>query len=186
MDTPDSRYLIAPTELAVLILYSHESHAEDEYRKQSIQQSVEEELVQRHRSAVTSVSWTSVGTRGHWVPYIVDPVASTIFCGDPLGRSIPADLRDALQWWICDLWRRMGEPTTSPRFESILATSQEDGFSCGILSTNSLLHHLLPHGFPLVSKDAVSIGMYRIEHTIEILELSAEPVCMSLDIVYTC
>ena len=183
-DTSDSRYLIAPTELAMLILYSHESHAEDEYRKQPIQQSVEEELIQRHRSAVASVSWTSVGTRGHWVPYIVDPIASTIFYGDPLGRRIPADLRDALQWWICDLRRRMGEPTTSPIFEPILATSQEDSFSCGILSTNSLLHHLLPHGFPLVSKDAVSIKMYRIERTIEILELSAEPVCMSLNVVH--
>ena len=52
---PDSRvatYLIAPTELAVLILSSHEEHTEPTYRKQRIQLLVEEELVQRRRLAV--------------------------------------------------------------------------------------------------------------------------------------
>lgn len=64
-----------------------------------------------------------------------------------------------------------------PCFKLISVTSQEDGFSCGILSTNSILHHLLPHEFPLVSGDALSIKTYRIECTVEILKLTVEPVC---------
>ena len=70
MGNPDSRvatYLIAPTELAVLILSSHEEHTEPTYRKQRIQLLVEEELVQRRRSAVASIAWVPVGRHGHWI-----------------------------------------------------------------------------------------------------------------------
>ena len=69
----------------------------------------------------------------------------------------------------------------SPNSRLILVTSQEDNFSCGILSTNSLLHLLLPHDFPLVLRDNISIKMYRIECAIEILELSVESVRTSLN-----
>ena len=71
-----------------------------------------------------------------------------------------------------------------PSFKPITATRQEDGFSCGILSMNSLLHHLLPHKFPLIARDAISIKMYRIERAIEIVKLSVEPVCTLLNIAH--
>ena len=71
----------------------------------------------------------------------------------------------------------MGEPPELPCLKPISVTGQEDSFLCGILSTNSLLHHLLPHKFPLISRDVTSIKMYRIERTIEILKLSMELVC---------
>lgn len=171
-------YFIAPSELSPLILYSHKGHT---HRKQHIQELVEEELVQRRRSAVASIAWVPVGGCGHWVAYIVNPITSTIFYSDSLGQRIPANLCDALQWWLCDLRERMGEPTHLPNFKLVSVTGQEDSFSCGILSTNSLLHHLLPHNFPLVSRDKISIKMYRIERTIEILKLSVEPVCVFLD-----
>jgi len=176
-DIPDRHYLIAPPDLSTLILYSHRDHAKHTYRKQPCQQFVEEELVQRHRFAVASIAWISVGGHGHWISYIVDPITSTIFHGDSLGLRIPEDLHDALQWWLCDLRKRMGEPLKLPCLKPISVTGQEDGFSCGILSTNSLLHHLLPYKFPLVSRDALSIATYRIGRTIEILKLSVEPVC---------
>ena len=64
-DIPDNRYLIAPTGLSPLILYSFKIHMEHTYQKQAIQQSVEEELVQRRKSAVASIAWTRVGGRGH-------------------------------------------------------------------------------------------------------------------------
>ena len=175
-DASDDRYLIAPTDLATLILYSHQDHKKCTYRKQPSQQLVEEELVQRHRSAVASIAWISVSNRGHWISYIVDPINSTIFHGDSLGLQIPPDLCNALRWWLSGLRERMGEPPNLPHLKPISVACQGDGFSCGILSTNSLLHHLLPYKFPLVSKDANSITTYRIEHTIEILKLSVEPV----------
>jgi hypothetical protein len=183
-DTPDGQtmqYLVAPSELSVLILNSHEDHLEPSYRKQPIQQLVEEQLVQRHRSAVASIAWVPVCGRGHWIAYIVDPISSTIFYGDSLGQRIPANLRDALQWWLRGLRERMREPVRPPSFKPILVTGQEDSFSCGILSTNSLLHHLLPDRFLLVSGDDISIKTYRIECAIEILELSVKSVRTFLD-----
>jgi len=53
-------------------------------------------------------------------------------------------------------------------------TPQDDGFSCGILATNSVGHHLMHGTFPLITRDPTSIKMYRIERTIEILMLDGE------------
>ena len=178
--TLDHRYLIAPTELSTLILCSYENRMNSAYETRYIQQSAEEELTQKRRSAVASVAWISVCGLGHWVSFIIDPIASTIFFADSLGQPIPRNLRDALQWWLCNLRRKMEEPETSPQFKQISVTPQHDGFSCGILSTNSLAHHLLPHTLPLVLSDAISVKMYRIERTIEILKLSIQPVCLFL------
>jgi len=183
-ETPDdwtTSHLIAPTELAPLILYSHRCHTEPTYQKQFIQRSVEEELIQRRRSVVASIAWVPVGVDGHWITYVVDLDTSTIFHGDSLGGCIPANLQEALQWWLHDLCKKMGEPTRPPSFKRMSVTIQGDGFSCGILSTNSLLHHLLPHRFSLVPRDSISIKRYRIERTVEILKLSAEPVRTILD-----
>ena len=176
-DTLDNHYLIASTDLSTLVIHSHQNHEGHTYRKEPGQKLVEEKLVQRHRVAVASIAWVPVGICGHWIPYVVDPITSTIYHGDSLGLHIPVDLRDSLVWWLCDLQRRMGEPPEPPSFKPIIVTGQEDGFSCGILAANSLLHHLLPHKFPLVSNDAVSIKECRIEQTIEILKLNVEPVC---------
>ena len=176
-DAPDNQYLIAPSELSTLILYSHQNHTEHTHQKQYYQRSIEEGLVQRHGSAVASIAWISVGDRGHWISYIVNPITSTIFHGDSLGLQMPANLRKALQWWLHDLQKKMGELTTLPSFKPISITGQKDGFLCGILSTNSLSNHLLPLEFPLVSTNAVSIKKYRIKCTVELLKLSQEPVC---------
>lgn len=171
-----NQYLIAPSELSTLIRYSYQNHRNLAYQKQKWQQSVEEELVQRHRSAVASIAWISVSGRGHWVPYAVSPVTSTIFYGDSLGLPIPEDLHDALQWWLCDLRGRLGEALNAPKLKPITITYQTDGFSCGILATNSLLHHLLPQKFPLVRGDSSSLKTYRIERTVEILKLGIKTV----------
>ena len=179
-DSSDSRFLIAPTELSNLILHSHRNHTRPTYQKQHAQRSTEEGLVQRRWSAVASVAWISVGDCGHWISYIIDPINSTIFHGDSLGLRMPTDLCEALQWWLCDLQRKMGEPITPPCFKSIAATVQKDGFSCGILSTNSLFHHLLPCKFSLLPSDAVSIRTYRIKRTVEILKLCPVLVRFSL------
>ena len=178
--TMDNRYLIAPTELSTLILCLYKNRMNSAYERRFTQQSAEEELTQRRRSAVASIAWIPVGGRGHWVSFIVDPIASTIFYANSLRQHIPSNLRDALQWWLCDLRRQMEEPETSPQFKQILVTPQYDGFSCGILSTNSLAHHFLPHTLPLVSSDAISVKRYRIECTLEILKLSIQPVCLFL------
>ena len=179
-DVPNNRFHIAPTELSTLLLYSHTNHTAHTYRKQYNQRSVEE-VVQRRRSAVASVAWVPVGSSGHWISYIIDPITSTIVHGNSLGRQLPMELRDAFQWWMCNLRNGLGEPAATPVFMQISVTGQRDGFSCGILATNSLFHHLLPFEFPLVLGDATSIKTYRIERTTEILKLGIESVSSFLN-----
>ena len=185
-DIPDNRYLIAPTELSALLLYSYKNHMEDTYQKNPIQQLVEEDLIQPCKSVIASIAWTSVGGRGHWITFIVDPIASEITHSDSLGRPLPDNLRDALKWWLSDLQREMGELTMPLRFNQIPVTCQNDDFSCGILSTNSLAHYLLPHWLPLVQSNAASVKTYRIKCTVEILKLSipGSPVCLSRHVIY--
>ena len=175
-EVPGNQYLVAPSELSTLILYSHQNHSKPAYQKQLWQQSVEEELLQRHRSAVVSIAWISIGGRGHWVSYTINPITSTICYGDSLSLPIPVDLHNALRWWLCDLRERLGEAPSAPTFKPIAVTCQTDGFSCGLLAANSLLHHLLPHRFPLIQGNPPSVKTYRIECTVEILKLSIKVV----------
>ena len=154
-EIPGSRYFIAPTELSMVILHSHQNHTKNTYQKGYHQRLVEEELMQQRNSAVASIAWIPIGrSGGHWISYVVDLATSTIFHGDSLGLPMPLDLCNALQWWLHDLQKRMRKPTTSPSFRLISITRQTDGFSCGILATNSLFHYIIPSRFPLISGDA--------------------------------
>lgn len=170
-----SLHLVAPTELAVLVVDSYHRHADLDYRKQRIQISVEDDLVSGWKSSVSSAAWISVSRCGHWVPYVVDPVSSSITYGDSLGGSIPVTLREALRWWLLEHRKEMNLSTDKPVVvRSLPITRQDDNFSCGILATNAIGHHLLHDALPLVRRDPTSIKAYRIKSTIEILKLDAE------------
>jgi hypothetical protein len=67
----DGGYLIAPTELSVLISYSQKNHTKQAYQKQQGQLSVEEELLQQCHSTIASVTWILVGGCSHWISYTV-------------------------------------------------------------------------------------------------------------------
>jgi len=171
-------HLVAPTELAVLVTWSYEHHNKADYRKQLLQATIEEDLIDGRKLSVASVSWISPSGNGHWVPYIVNPASSYIAYGDSLGQPIPETMLAALQWWLLDVREKMNLSVDEPVvIRPILVTPQYDGFSCGILSTNSIGHLLLHDEFPLVGQDPVSIKSYRTKHTIEILMLDAEFVC---------
>ena len=166
--------LIASTDLAHVLNYAHEQRESHDFQKTWIQATVEKTLTEKRKSFVASVAWISLSGRGHWVPYTVNPRSSSISYGDPLGGPIPMDLFATLQWWLLDLRRMMGLSTDNAvTLVPLSVTPQTDGFSCGILSTNAIGHHL--HGtFPLVGRDPASIKAYRIERTIEILTLDGE------------
>jgi len=127
------------------------------------------------KSSVASVAWISISGCGHWVSYVINPASSCITYGDSLGKPIPGTLLAALQWWLLDIRRKMNLTSIVPvPISPLPITPQDDGFSCGILATNSIGNHLLHDTFPLVRRDPVSIKTYRIERAIEILMLDAE------------
>ena len=179
-----SPHLVAPTELVVLVTWSYEHHNEADYRKQPLQTAIEDDLINRRKSSVASVSWVSPSGHGHWVSYVVDPASSYIAYGDSLGQPIPPTLLEALWWWLLDIRKKMNLSVDEPVVvRPISVTPQYDGFSCGILATNSIGHYLLHDAFPLVGRDPVSIKSYRTERTIEILTLDAEFVRAELEIL---
>jgi len=105
------------------------------------------------------------------VTYTVNPRSLSISYGDPLGGPIPEELFAALQWWLLDLCGMMGLSTEhAVTLTHLPTTPQSDSFSCGILSTNSIGHHLC-NTLPLVRQDPMLIKTYQIEQTIEILIL---------------
>ena len=96
--------------------------------------------------------------------------------GDSLGWPIPDTLQKVLQWWLLNLRQMMGLLTGSATVTVVPLpiTPQDDGFSCGILATNSIGHYLIGDVFLLVKQDVTSIKTYWIERTIEILILDGE------------
>ena len=96
-------------------ILANASDSHYKYWKQPYQELVEEELIQRRQLAVASIVWILVSDRGHWTLVHCDPITSTTFHDDLLGLQIPADLLDALQWQLCDLRKRTGEPPKLPR-----------------------------------------------------------------------
>ena len=167
--------LIASTDLAQILLFAHQERDNPDFRKTQLQTTVEENLVEKRKSSVVSVAWISLSGNGHWVSYTVNPTSSLISYGDSLGRLIPTSLLAAFRWWLLSLRQMMGlSAGDAITTLSLPITPQEDGFSCGILSTNSIGHHLTHGALPLVARDAMSIKTYRIECTIKILMLDGE------------
>lgn len=174
-DPATSAHVVAPTELALLLASTYENQNATGYQKRPLQVSIEDSLVSRQKSSVASVSWISLSGCGHWISYVVNPVSSSISYGDSLGKPIPGTLSATLQWWLLDIRKKMNLTFDGPVTIGPLAiTPQDDSFSCGILATNSIGHHLLRDKFPLVGRDSASIKAYRVERTIEILMLDAE------------
>ena len=174
-DGTPSPHLIAPTELAILITSSYGNHEMTNYRKQLLQINIEDDLVSGRKLFVASVAWISLSGHGHWVAYVVNPTSSYIAYGDSLGRPITPTLLVALRWWLLVIRKRMNLSTNDAvAIRPLLVTPQDDSFSCGILLTNAIGHHLLHDAFPLVGRDPISIKTYHIERTIDILVLDAE------------
>ena len=168
-------HLVAPTELALLLTSSYENRDIAGHRKRPLQISIEDDLIGGRKSSVASVAWISSFGCGHWVSYTVNPASLCIAYGDSLGKPIPEMLLAVLQWWLLDIREKMNLTTTGLVVVNPLpVTSQDDDFSCGILATNSIGHHLLYETLPLVGQDPISIKTYRTERTIEILMLDAE------------
>ena len=52
-------------------------------------------------------------------------------------------------------------------------SAQLDSNSCGLFSLNAIGHHYLPHKFPLLNSDSLSIVQFRMEIALELLHNDA-------------
>jgi hypothetical protein len=167
--------LIALTDLAQVLLFTHQESDNPDFQKTHLQAMVKKCLVKKRALLVASMAWILLCGNGHWVLYMVNPASLLTPYGDSLGRLIPVPLLVALQWWLlqlCGIMELSVDDTVT--IATLPITPQDDGFLCGILATNSIGHHLMCDTFPLIAWDRTSIKTYRIECTIKILMLDGE------------
>ena len=84
------------------------------------------------------VATISFSPPGHWVCLIIDCCAGTIGWGDSAGRAAPAGLEKCLRAWL---------GIFSPQIEfaaphALRSAQQPDGYSCRIISVNTLKHNV--------------------------------------------
>jgi hypothetical protein len=86
----------------------------------------------------------------HWIALIIDFAHGTISYGDPMGKPVPSNISDAMNWWV--------SMHSSKAFVTVtlLTTTQEDGHSCGLLAPNALSHHYLPATYPLADPNNIA------------------------------
>lgn len=75
---------------------------------------------------------------GHWACLIVDCKAQTIGWGDSAGRAAPAGLEKRLKAWL----RLFSPQIEFSALQTLHCAHQADGYSCGIISVNTLKHHI--------------------------------------------
>ena len=80
----------------------------------------------------------------HWVTVILDVETSSILYGDSFRLPPPTELHDMLLWWLSH------HRAETFQWVDLPITLQSDGFSCPILSANSMAHAFLPPLFPLI------------------------------------
>ena len=84
------------------------------------------------------VATISFSPPGHWACLIIDCCAGTISWGDSAGQAAPAGLEKCLRAWL---------EIFSPQIKfaaphALRCAQQPDGYSCGIISVNTLKHNV--------------------------------------------
>jgi len=95
--------------------------------------------------------------QNHWVAVVVDIQLHKILYGDPLGMTIPRLVKETLDWWL----NYHSFDTMGFTYDQLPITLQKDSFSCGLLSWNALVAHLID-GAELLAADAVSEGRLQV------------------------
>lgn len=92
----------------------------------------------------------------HWVAAVLDFDESRILYGDSLGSKPRDRLRAVLSWWT---HLHTGRDFA---WEKLDITIQQDGFSCGLLSWNALVHWVFPNKHPLIKAEDVDNGRLQV------------------------
>ena len=91
----------------------------------------------------------------HWVALDLNFKDSCIWYGDSFGEEPPPELMCAVEWWT---HHHTGRDFTQAKLP---ITTQNDGFSCGLLAYNALAHRANPKKYPLI--DAAKVDDARLE-----------------------
>jgi hypothetical protein len=90
---------------------------------------------------------TDILPGNHWATLIWDIERTSLLYADSYQHPPPDELHNVLLWWL----QHHREETF--QWVNLPCSSQTDGFSCPILSANSIAHALLPTSFPLIPEN---------------------------------
>lgn len=104
----------------------------------------------------------------HWVSFDLNFKDSCIRYGDSFGEEPPVELMLAVEWWT---YHHTGRQFASQKLE---ITTQEDGFSCGLLAFNALAHRADPKKYPLIA--ATEVDDARLEILLAVIERHSDQI----------
>jgi hypothetical protein len=87
----------------------------------------------------------------HWVAIALDFEHSVVWYGDSFGQRPVEEVTLVLNWWT---FHHTGIKFV---YWTLKISPQKDGYSCGLLGTNTLFHFYLPDAYPLIDVARVDI-----------------------------
>ena len=111
----------------------------------------------------------------HWTSLVISFRPPRILYGDSLGSPMPSERVLPYKRWVSYMLSRVGTPMPVSDISVYpLATGvQTDSILCGLFALNSISHHYLPQGFPILQHGPLSLPQYRMELALELLQEGA-------------
>jgi hypothetical protein len=98
----------------------------------------------------------------HWVAIALDFEESLIWYGDSFRQKPVEEVTSVVNWWT---FHHTGRNFT---YRMLKISSQNDGFSCGLLGPNALFHFYLPDKYPLV--DVAKVDAERVQLLLRVVQ----------------
>jgi hypothetical protein len=107
----------------------------------------------------------------HWVAIVLDFKKSLVWYGDSFGRKPTVEVTSVINWWT---FHHTG---CKFAYHDLKASSQKDGFSCGLLGPNALGHFYWPEKYPLI--DVAKVDTERVRTLLRVVRrhLDQAKVC---------
>ena len=118
----------------------------------------------KHAASGILIAAVAYSPENHWACLLIDSQARTIHWGDSAGRAMPTGGEDRLRVWLSHFLPH----TQFQPLQNLSCAHQPDSYSCGIISVNTLKHHLF--GDDLWTSPRREV--LRVEEFLDIMEFS--------------
>lgn len=126
------------------------------------------EIASGHQTIIASI--TNVNGN-HWVGILIDVVNLTVKYGDSFGGAEASEEAvEAVTWWIQSHISAIFKHNILP------ITCQINGFSCGILSIDTIRHAVLPGSLLIQAASPLAIDQVQMEMFVQVAQLDAQYV----------
>ena len=114
----------------------------------------------------------------HWVTFDINFETNSILYGDSFREKVPEDVICAVEWWP--------QYHSGHKFERgiLPITCQMDGYSCGLLTFNTLAHSSNPQRYPLLDGGVAAVDDPQLEVMLKVIERHTSYVVSNYNLLY--